>query len=87
MRGRASGLGARISSMVLVITVAHRTDHAVNECNFILSNAVPLVEYLVRPVLISWQPRNEGKAFAIQVLSVRSKRDRGTARISCEDRR
>src|SRR5882672_3558389 len=75
MRGRASGFGARISSIVLLITLAHRTNHAVKERDFLLSDAVLLVENLVGPVSIHRKPGNEGKAFAVQVLRVRSQRD------------
>src|SRR3989338_3225489 len=59
MRGRASGLGARISSMGLVIILAHRSDHAFDECNFVLGDAVLRVNKFVSPSPVPrllWHP-------------------------------
>src|ERR1700730_7716702 len=71
MRGRASGLGARISSMALLIFVGnwlvgravgevHWADYLLDERNFVLSSAILFVEQIVCPwfcPLLSW---NEG---------------------------
>src|SRR5262245_34151274 len=58
MRSRASGLGARISSMVLLIALGHRTDHTVDELDFALRDPIFLVESLIGPVLIPVLLRN-----------------------------
>ena len=60
MRGRASGFGARISSMVLLIALAHRPDHAIDERDLVLVDAVLFVEQLVGPSPVPrllWNPR------------------------------
>lgn len=76
VRGRASSFGARISSMVLFITLTHRTNHLLDERDLILCKSVLLVELLVRPFAIHRQPWNECKALAVQVLGVCSQRDK-----------
>src|SRR5690606_28644192 len=58
MRGRASGLGARISSMALLIGLAHGADHGFDEGLLFSSDAVFLVEFGIGPVMIPWLYRN-----------------------------
>src|SRR6266436_7071219 len=58
MRGRASGLGARISSMVLLIALGHRTNHFLNECDLVRCKFVLLVEISVGPLAIPRLLRN-----------------------------
>src|SRR5213592_4362115 len=52
MRGRADGLGARISSIVLRIALAHRPNHALDEGNLVLRDAVLLVQGGIGPLPI-----------------------------------
>src|ERR1041384_770053 len=58
MRGRASGFGARIASMVLLIaTLAHWPDNLLDECDFVVRDAILCVKQVVRPMLcplLSW---------------------------------
>src|SRR6267142_653445 len=49
MRGRADGLGARISSIGLRITLAQRPNHALDERNLVLRNGVLLVHGSIGP--------------------------------------
>src|ERR1017187_7830043 len=59
MRGRASGLGARISSILLLIVLAHRSNHALDECDLVLRDAVLRVEQIVSPSPVPrllWHP-------------------------------
>src|SRR3954447_21362987 len=60
MRGRLSGLGARMSMVSDIKEFSvHRTDHSVDECNLIVCDGVLLVELLVGPVLVPlllWHP-------------------------------
>src|SRR2546423_12915890 len=74
MRGRATGFGARISSMGLLIALAHRTNHAVDERDLVLCDAVLLVEHPVRPVAIHRQIGYELEPLVIEMLGVLTKR-------------
>src|SRR3954469_25410697 len=59
MRGRASGLGARISSMVgLLITLDHRTDHLFDKRDLLDCKLVFLIESGVSPRAIPSLLRN-----------------------------
>src|ERR1700683_943686 len=79
MRGRASGLGARISSMVLLIFVGnrlvervvgevHRADYLLDEFDLTDRESIFRVEILIRPLLSPLLGRHEGVDLACHVL-------------------
>lgn len=72
--------------MVLLIALGHRTNHLLNERNLILCQLVRLVEHLVCPLAIHWELGNEGKALTVQVLRVRSQRDKEADKLGTQIR-
>src|SRR5208337_1900944 len=81
MRGRASGFGVRISSIVLLIVTFvsgvfieqiasdfHRAHDSLNERDFARSKAILLVEVTVRPWPRPFLGRHEGVNLARRVL-------------------
>src|SRR5260370_34231133 len=79
MRGRASGFGARISSMEGLCTGAvHRTDHGLDEGSLFLIDLVRLVQSFVSPGSIHRKIGDEGETLAVQVLRILPQRDQET---------
>src|SRR5947208_16178236 len=74
MCGRADGLGARSSSIVLLIVLAHRPNHALDERDLILGDAVLLVERGIGPAPIPWLYGNPPVHAAENVLGGLAKR-------------
>lgn len=60
----------RISPMVLLIALTHRSNHAFNECNFVLCDAVLFVELSISPLLIHWQVRHELETLVVEMLRI-----------------
>src|SRR5215472_11977575 len=61
--------------MVLLITLTHRSYHAVDERDLILCDAVLLVEHPVGPFPVHRQVGHEREPFAVEVLRVLTQRD------------
>ena len=60
MRGRAFGFGASISSIVLFINLAHRSNNLLYERNLVLRDVVLFIEQLICPQcrpLLNWNER------------------------------
>src|SRR6218665_395301 len=68
MRGRASGFGARISSMGLLIVHFHWTNQLLDVSDFLIGDSIFLVELFVCPWLREVLKRNELIGRARQVL-------------------
>src|SRR5665213_571109 len=75
MRSRASGLGARISSMVLGIILSDGTHHRFDECDLVGAQSILFVKLLIRPSTIHFDIGDESEPLTVEVMSVSAQPD------------
>src|SRR4051794_38836357 len=75
MRSRASGLGARMSSRVLLIVRGHRTHHRIDERSLLGAQTILPVELAIRPHTTHCNIGDESEPLTIEVMSIGAQRD------------